>query len=102
MVCDKLRIRFRKGGDLRLIGHHDLMRCFERMLRRADLPVHWTQGFNPKPRLAIALSLGLGIIGCQEVAELELDAPLEPEDAKRRLHSEAPAGFYSFRWPHSG
>ena len=73
MVRDKVRIRFRKCGTLRLVSHHDLMRCFERMLRRAALPYHSTEGFNPKPRLIFALSLGLGIIGCQEVAELELD-----------------------------
>ena len=55
MVCAKVRIRFRKGGDLRLVSHHDLMRVFERMLRRADLPFHSTSGFNPKPRLVFAL-----------------------------------------------
>jgi uncharacterized protein (DUF2344 family) len=36
--CTKLRIRFRKAGELRLFSHHDLMRCFERMLRRAAIP----------------------------------------------------------------
>src|SRR5262245_23223390 len=76
----KYRIRFRKGGDLRLVSHHDLMHCVERMLRRAGLPFHTTQGFNPKPRMAFALSLGLGIVGCQEVLELELDAPLPADE----------------------
>src|SRR5207247_8049527 len=62
-----------------LVGHHDLMRCFERMLRRAQLPFHSTEGFNPKPRLVFALSLGLGIVGCDEIVELELDEELPPE-----------------------
>src|SRR5580700_3488370 len=59
-VRDKVRIRFRKGGDLRLVSHHDLMHVFERMFRRATLPFHSTEGFNPKPRMAFALSLALG------------------------------------------
>ena len=73
MACSKIRLRFRKDGDLRLISHHDLLRTFERMLRRAAIPFHSTQGFNPKPRLVFALSLALGIIGHEEVVELELD-----------------------------
>jgi radical SAM-linked protein len=93
MVCAKVRIRFRKAGDLRLVSHHDLMRCWERMLRRARLPFHSTAGFNPKPRLVFALSLALGIVGCAEVAELELDADLPPEEIKERLARQAPAGL---------
>jgi radical SAM-linked protein len=93
MVPCKVRIRFRKAGDLRLVSHHDLMRCFERMLRRADLPFHTTQGFNPKPRLVLALSLALGIVGCEEVAELELNQELPPEEVHARLAKQAPPGM---------
>jgi len=93
MVRAKVRIRFRKTGDLRLIGHHDLMRCFERMLRRAALPYRCTQGFNPKPRLVFALPLPLGIEGCQEVAELELDGELSAEEIRDRLAGQAPVGL---------
>jgi radical SAM-linked protein len=92
-VRTKVRIRFRKGGDLRLVSHHDLMTCFERMLRRAALPFRSTQGFHPKPRLVFALSLALGIVGCQEVVELELDADLPPEEVHARLARQAPPGL---------
>ena len=87
MVQDKFRLRFRKGSSLRLLSHHDLMRCFERMLRRAVLPFHNTQGFHPHPRIVFALSLPLGVVGCEEVAELELDEVLE------RLRRQAPPGI---------
>jgi radical SAM-linked protein len=90
---DKYRIRFRKGGDLRLLSHHDLMRCFERMLRRAELPVRATQGFHPKPRLVFALSLPLGVVGREEVVELELDRALPPEEVRERLVRQAPPGL---------
>jgi radical SAM-linked protein len=93
MVRDKVRIRFRKGGELRLVSHHDLMRCFERMLRRSGLPFHSTEGFNPKPRLVFALSLALGIVGCEEVVELELDELLPAEEIHSRLLAQAPAGL---------
>ncbi len=93
MVRDKVRIRFRKGGELRLVSHHDLMRCFERMLRRANLPFHSTEGFNPKPRLVFALSLGLGIVGQQEVVELELNEQLPPSEILQRLAEQAPSGL---------
>ncbi len=90
---DKVRFRFRKDGALRLLSHHDLMRCFERMLRRAALPVRQSQGFHPKPRLIFALSLPLGVIGCEEAAELELDEILPPEEVRERLVRQAPLGM---------
>jgi radical SAM-linked protein len=93
MVRYKVRIRFRKAGDLRLVSHHDLMRCFERMLRRAGLPFQSTQGFNPKPRLVFALSLALGIVGHEEVAELELTEDLSAEEVLARLAPQAPPGL---------
>jgi radical SAM-linked protein len=93
MVRDKVRIRFRKDGDLRLVSHHDLMRCFERMLRRAALPFHSTSGFHPKPRLVFALSLPLGVIGRDEVLELELDDELPLEAIHERLARQAPPGL---------
>ena len=90
---DKVRIRFRKDGDLRLLSHHDLMRSFERMLRRAALPFRSPQGFHPKPRLVFALSLPLGVVGCEEVVELELDEMLPPEEVRERLVRQAPPGL---------
>jgi radical SAM-linked protein len=89
----KVRLRFAKRGDLRLVSHHDLLRCLERMLRRAQIPVASSQGFNPRPKITFALALGLGIEGCREVVDLELAEPLEPCELLLRLRSVAPAGF---------
>jgi radical SAM-linked protein len=90
---DKVRIRFRKDGVLRLLSHHDLLRTFERMLRRADLPFRRSQGFHPKPRLVFALSLPLGVVGSDEVVELELDQVLPAEEVHERLARQAPPGL---------
>jgi radical SAM-linked protein len=92
-ACDKVRIRFRKGGDLRFVSHRDLMKCFERILRRARLPIHVTQGFHPMPRMVVAMSLGLGIIGLEEVLELEFSESIEPDDVRRRLVVQMPPGL---------
>jgi radical SAM-linked protein len=94
MVRDKVRIRFSKTGSLRFISHHDLMRCFERMLRRANLPFHSSQGFNPKPRLIFALPLPLGMAGLEEVVDLELDKPLPVEEIHSRLAPQCPSGIH--------
>jgi radical SAM-linked protein len=90
---DKVRICFRKGGSQRLLSHHDLLRTFERMLRRATLPFHSSQGFNPRPRLVFALSLPLGVVGLAEVVELELDEPVEPAVVHERLTAQTPPGL---------
>lgn len=89
----KVRLRFAKRGDLRLVSHHDLMRCLERMLRRAALPVARTGGFNPRPKATFALAMALGIEGGREVLDLEFDEPMEPSEVLLRLTAEAPPGF---------
>jgi radical SAM-linked protein len=93
LTFDKVRFRFRKGADLRLLSHHDLLRTFERLLRRADLPVRRTQGFHPHPRLIFALSLPLGVLGHEEVGELELDTFLPPEEIHARMARQTPPGL---------
>jgi radical SAM-linked protein len=63
------------------------------MLRRAGLPFRLTGGFHPTPRWVFALSLPLGVVGRNEVVELELDTPHDPDDVLSRLREQAPAGF---------
>jgi hypothetical protein len=93
MPLDKVRIRFRKSGDLRLVSHLDLMRSLERLLRRAMLPFRMTEGFHPTPRLVLAQSLPLGVVGHREVMELELTQEVDPDEVLRRLREQAPPGI---------
>jgi radical SAM-linked protein len=92
-TATKVRLRFAKRGDLRQVSHHDLMRCLERMLRRARMPMATTQGFNPRPKMTFALALGLGIEARREVVDLELNEPMAPSDVLARLEACAPPGF---------
>jgi radical SAM-linked protein len=69
------------------------MRCLERMLRRAGVPMAVTQGFNPRPKMTFALALGLGVEARREVVDLELSESLEPSELLERLSAVAPPGF---------
>jgi radical SAM-linked protein len=93
MSANKVRIRFGKTGDLRFLSHHDMLRVWERMMRRGALPFRSSQGFHPMPKISLASALGLGILGRAEVAEIELETPLAPEEVRRRLAEQAPPGL---------
>lgn len=89
----RLRLRFRKMGVMRLLGHHDLVRTWERAFRRAGLPLRMSQGFHPKPRLSFPAALALGVAGLDEVLEAELDSALAPHEVWQRLAVELPPGL---------
>ena len=89
----KLRFRFSKTGNLRFIGHHDLMRTLERMIRRGALPVASSQGFNPRFKVVFALALGLGIEARREVVEIEFTDPVDPLTTLKALAAQAPEGL---------
>lgn len=92
-VKQNIRIRFSKQGDIRFISHHDLMRLFERALRRAYLPVAMSEGYNPRPRLSFPAALALGLAGHNEVADVGLHEWMRPDELKGRLQAELPEGI---------
>ncbi len=93
MFIQRIRVRFQKRGDLAAISHLDLMRAFERALRRAELPLRMTEGFNPRPRLSFPAALGVGIEGLDEVMEFDLADWAAPAEIERRLRAQLPAGL---------
>jgi radical SAM-linked protein len=93
MTATKVRLRFAKRGDLRLVSHHDLLRCLERTLRRARIPMAVSQGFNPRPKIVFAQALALGIEGRREVVDLDLAEPMEPAEVLQRLSAASPPGL---------
>ncbi len=93
MNRQKLRIRFRKEGDLRLISHRDLARTLERLFRRVALPLAMSEGFHPHPRVTFPAALGVGIEGMNEVIEVLLDEAQDPEDVRQRLLENSPPGL---------
>jgi radical SAM-linked protein len=93
MSATRLRIRFAKQGDLRLISHRDLVRTMERLFCRAEVPVAMSEGFHPKPRMRFPSALALGIAGLDEVLEVDLAEPREPAELLERLRAQAPPGL---------
>lgn len=100
MVRQRVRIRFRKQGDLRWIGHRDLARALERLFRRAGLALGMSEGYHPKPRMSFPSALAVGIEGLDEVLEVELAEAMPAESLAARLNAHAPPGlqFTAVEW----
>lgn len=89
----KIRLEFALTEQGRFIGHLDLSRNFERLLRRARLPLTFSQGFSPKPKLAFGSALAVGISSDAEYLDVTVDE-LDPEiDWLSRLNELAPPAF---------
>jgi radical SAM-linked protein len=93
MPLQRVRITFAKGDALRYISHLDLARTWERVFRRAKLPVAYSQGFNPRQRFQIAAALPVGVTGKAELLDVWLTEPLSPEEALDRLGTALPVGL---------
>lgn len=91
-IC-RLRLGFRKIGSLAWISHLDTMRLLDRALRRSGLPVSFSGGFHPLPRLQIALPLPLGVEGFGEWLDLEWAETLTAAETRERLQRELPEEF---------
>jgi radical SAM-linked protein len=69
------------------------MRLLERAVRRADIPIAMTEGFNPRPRLSFPLALGVGVEALREIVEMDLAEWVHPTEAQRRLNAQLPDGL---------
>ncbi|MFN8434775.1 MAG: TIGR03936 family radical SAM-associated protein [Anaerolineales bacterium] len=86
----RVRITFTKQGALRYIGHLDLHRVWERALRRADLPISYSQGFHPQPKMSLAAALPLGFSSRAEVIDVRLNEEIPTEEIFSRLKDNLP------------
>jgi radical SAM-linked protein len=88
----RYRITFAKTEHMRFTGHLDLQRTWERMIRRAELPIVFSRGYHPRPRIEMASALPLGFTAEAEIVDLYLEAPLPADELRERLTSVAPPG----------
>ena len=95
----KVRIKFRKYGAMRFIGHLDVMRFFQKVMRRADIPIAFTGGFSPHMVMSFANPLGTGISSDGEYFDIELRESISSEEAVRRMNEACVEGIevVSFR-----
>ncbi len=89
---ETIRVKFRKSGYLRFISHLDLMRLFQRALMRADIPVHYSQGFNPHPKFSFATALALGIQSEGEYMDVELTEKVNESEFINNINEVLPSG----------
>ncbi len=82
-----LRLKFKKVGSLQYISHLDLVRTMSKIITRAKLPLWYTEGFNPKPKMIFAAPLSIGTESVCEFMDLRLIDDISPEDAKARLNA---------------
>jgi len=88
-----IRIHFMRGDEVKYISHLDIMRTFGRAMRRAGIPVAYTQGFNPQPIIVFGLPLAVGVTSLAEYADIELSEAVNPIDLKDTLNKELPVGL---------
>ena len=82
----KARIKFRKYGSLRFIGHLDVMRFFQKVMRRADIPIAFSGGYSPHMIMSFANPLGIGLTSDGEYFDIELTEAVNSADAVRRMN----------------
>ena len=89
----RLRISFSRGEEVKYISHLDLMRLWERALRRAKMPLAYSQGFSPHPKISIAAPLPLGVTSETELADIILTKRVSPYYFINAINGQLPLGI---------
>ena len=84
------RITFSKTGSLSFISHLDFNHSFIRILKRAGLPLRYSEGFNPRPKIVFGLPLSVGMEGLNELVDISLTEDLSNEEVEKRLKDAMP------------
>ncbi len=92
-AAEPVRLRFAKTGNAVYMSHLDLQRTMIRVLRRAQIPVWYTEGFHRHPYVTFASPLALGLEGLDESMDFRLKLPMETEEIVRRMSPAAPQGI---------
>lgn len=86
-------LTYKKADPARWLSHLDLIRTLERAIKRAQSPVTYSQGFNPRPRLSFGPPLPLGATSDTEFLAMRLEEPTEPSDLLASLNAQMPSGI---------
>ncbi|HWI54738.1 MAG TPA: TIGR03936 family radical SAM-associated protein [Desulfobacteria bacterium] len=89
----RVRVEFAKGDQVRFLSHLDLMKTIERVIRRAEIPIAFSEGFNPHPKMNFASALAVGVTSDSEYMDIELREETELGDILRRLSKALPPGI---------
>ena len=89
----KYRLQFTKYGDMKYVSHLDLIRLFTRIFHRADLPICYSEGFNPHPKMAVLLPLSVGFESACEYIDVEFRDGVGMLDCMKKLKGKLPLGM---------
>jgi radical SAM-linked protein len=89
----RLRVKFARGEEIKFISHLDLMRCWERALRRAQVPLAYSEGFTPHPRISMAVPLALGVTSEAELMDISLTRWVSPHWFTSGVSQQLPPGL---------
>ena len=92
-VAQRLRVRYVKEGRLRFSSHRDFQRAFERALRRAEVPIAFSVGFSPHPKISYANAVPTGVASEAEYLEIGVTQPVDPAQVRAGLDAALPPGF---------
>ena len=88
-----LRLWLSKTGRLKFVSHLDMFRMMQRAVRRAGIPLWYTEGFNPHPYISFLLALSLGVEGEREPVDIRIVGDMPPEEVMARLNAVFPEGL---------
>jgi radical SAM-linked protein len=89
----KIRARVLKGDEVRFISHLDFLNTMNRALRRANIPIAYSQGYNPTPNISFATALAVGLTSDSEYIDFEMEEEMEVQDFKEGLNKALPKGI---------
>lgn len=89
----KKRVYFDKYGEMKFISHLDLLRFFERLFNKAEIPVKYSEGFHPRPKMSFGSPISLGTEAYNEIMDFETDAEISNEEVVKRLNESTVLGF---------
>lgn len=89
----RLRLKFSRGEEMKYISHLDLMRCWQRALRRAEIPLAYSEGFSPHPRISLAAPLPIGVTSEAELMDITLQKAVSPYFLIQTLRKQLPPGI---------
>jgi radical SAM-linked protein len=96
----RLRLKFSRGEELKFLSHLDLMRLWERALRRAELPLAYSEGFTPHPHIALAAPLLVGVTSEAELMDVSLSRWVSPQSFTALIEKQLPRGITLLEvWP---
>lgn len=92
----RLRLRFGRGEEVKFISHLDVVRFWERAFRRAEVPLAYSQGFRPHPRIAVAAPLAVGVTSEAELMDIWLSQWMPPQSLIMKVKRQLSRGFDIF------